>query len=107
MTLVGAACTVLHVLRHVVEVKIRPARREQDDLFRMLMAKIYLAGVLVGLVATQGGAATRVGLALLWPLGPLAFVITVAGLLVVAAIAFPMFGVILAATVGVGWWWLR
>ena len=48
-------------------------------------------------VATQGGAATRLGLALLWPLGPLAFLITVAGLLVVAAIAFPLFGILLAA----------
>ena len=73
----------------------------------MLMAKIYVVGVLLGLIATQGGAATRLGLALLWPLGPLAFLITVAGLLVVAAIAFPMFGVMLAAAVAAGWWWLR
>jgi hypothetical protein len=73
----------------------------------MLMAKIYVVGVLLGLIATQGGAATRLGLALLWPLGPLAFLITVAGLLVVAATAFPMFGVMLAAAVAAGWWWLR
>ena len=73
----------------------------------MLIAGIYVAGVLVGLLATQGGVATRLGLALLWPLGPLAFVITVAGLLVVAAIAFPVFGVILAAAIGAAWWWLR
>jgi hypothetical protein len=73
----------------------------------MLMAKIYVVGVLLGLTATQGGAATRLGLALLWPLGPLAFLITVAGLLVVAAIAFPMFGVMLAAAVAAGWSWLR
>ena len=31
----------------------------------MLMAKIYVVGVLLGLIATQGGAATRLGLALL------------------------------------------
>lgn len=73
----------------------------------MLMAKIYIVGVLVGLVATQGGAATRLGLALLWPLGPLAFLITVAGLLVVAAIAFPLFGVILAGAIAAAWWRLR
>jgi len=73
----------------------------------MLMAEIYVVGVLVGLFATQGGAATRLGLALLWPLGPLAFVITVAGLLVVAAIAFPWFGLILAAGIGAAWWTLR
>lgn len=73
----------------------------------MLMATVYIVGVLVGLVATQGGASTRLGLALLWPLGPLAFFITVAGLLVVAAIAFPLFGLILAGAVGAVWWWLR
>lgn len=73
----------------------------------MLIAAIYLAGVLVGLLATQGGVATRLALALLWPLGPLAFAITVTGLLVVAAIAFPVFGVILAAAVASAWWFLR
>ncbi len=73
----------------------------------MLMAEIYVVGVLVGLIATQGGAATRLGLALLWPLGPLAFILTVAGLLVVAAIAFPMFGVVLVAGIAAGWWVLR
>jgi hypothetical protein len=73
----------------------------------MWMAEIYVVGVLVGLMATQGGAVTRVGLALLWPLGPLAFLITVAGLLVVAAIAFPLFGVILAAAIATAWYALR
>jgi len=73
----------------------------------MWMAEVYVVGVLVGLLATQGGIATRLGLALLWPLGPLAFLITVAGLLVVAAIAFPVFGVILAAAVATAWWALR
>ena len=73
----------------------------------MLIAGIYLAGVLVGLLATQGGVATRLGLALLWPLGPLAFAITVAGLLVVAVIAFPLFGVILGAALASAWWFLR
>ncbi len=73
----------------------------------MWMAEIYIAGVLVGLFATQGGVAARLGLALLWPLGPLAFVITIAGLLVVAAIAFPLFGLILAAGIAAVWWTLR
>jgi len=73
----------------------------------MVMAEIYVVGVLVGLFATQGGVATRLGLALLWPLGPLAFIITVAGLLVVAAIAFPIFGAIVAAGIVAAWWMLR
>ena len=58
----------------------------------MWMAEIYVIGVLVGLMATQGGALARIGFALLWPLGPL---------------AFPMFGVILAAVIGAAWWFLR
>jgi hypothetical protein len=73
----------------------------------MWMLGVYLVGVVVGLMATQGGAGTRLLLAVLWPLGPLAFLITVAGLLIVAAIAFPVFGVVLAATVAAGWWLWR
>ena len=73
----------------------------------MWMAEIYVVGVLVGLIATQGGPGTRLALALLWPLGPLAFVITVAGLLLVAAIAFPLFGLMLAAAIAADWWLLR
>ena len=73
----------------------------------MWMLGVYLIGVVVGVIATQGGPATRLLLAVLWPLGPLALVITVTGLLVVGAIAFPVFGVILAATLAVAWWLLR
>lgn len=72
-----------------------------------IAAIVYAAGVLLGLIATQGGWATRLVLALLWPLGPLAFVVTVAGLLVVAGIAFPVFGLILVAAGGVLWWAAR
>jgi len=50
---------------------------------------LYLVGVLVGLVRTDGGPVDRVSCALLWPLGPLAFVLTVAGLVVVALLALP------------------
>ena len=73
----------------------------------MWMTTVYLGGVVVGVLAGDGGPATRVGLALLWPLGPLAFIATVAGLLVVAGIAFPFFGVALAAAVAAAWWALR
>ena len=66
---------------------------------------VYLAGVAIGLIATQGGIATRVALALLWPLGPLAFVLVSTGLLLLAAVVFPVFGVILAAAV-TGIWWI-
>jgi hypothetical protein len=73
----------------------------------MWMLAVYLVGVVVGLIASQGGTGTRLLLGLLWPLGPLAFIITVTGLLLVAAIAFPVFGVILAAAVATAWWALR
>lgn len=71
------------------------------------MLAVYLAGVAIGLIATKGGLATRIALALLWPLGPLAFVLVSAGLLVIAGVVFPVFGVILAAAVAGAWWMLR
>ena len=48
----------------------------------------YVTGVLVGLWRTDGSPATKLTLAVLWPLGPLAFLITISGLIVAAAIAF-------------------
>jgi hypothetical protein len=49
---------------------------------------VYAIGVLIGLWRADGPPATRLMLALLWPLGPLAFLVTISGLVVVAAIAF-------------------
>jgi hypothetical protein len=45
-------------------------------------------GVLVGLWRTDGPPATKLTMALLWPIGPLAFVVTVSGLVIAAGIAF-------------------
>ncbi len=73
----------------------------------MWMATVYLVGVAIGVLAADGGPAARIGLALLWPLGPLALIVTVAGLILVAAIAFPAFGVALAAAAAAAWWTLR
>ena len=73
----------------------------------MWIATVYVVGVMIGLLVTDGGLAARIGLALAWPLGPLAFLVTVAGLLVVAATAFPIFGLALAAALGAAWWALR
>jgi hypothetical protein len=70
----------------------------------MWIATVYVVGVSIGLLVTDGGLAARIGLALAWPLGPLAFLVTVAGLLVVAAIAFPIFGLALAAAIAASWW---
>lgn len=73
----------------------------------MWIATVYLMGVVVGLSAIDGGPFSRIALALTWPLGPLAFVVTVAGLLVVAAIAFPLFGGLLATALAASWWLFR
>jgi hypothetical protein len=49
---------------------------------------IYLAGVAIGLWRTDAPLPTRLLLAMLWPIGPLAFVVVVAILLASAPIAF-------------------
>jgi CHASE2 domain-containing sensor protein len=74
------------------------------NILSVWLLEIYLAGVAVGLVATHGGVATRIGLALLWPLGPLAFIVVSAGLLLIAGVAFPMFGIILTVVIAGIWW---
>ncbi len=60
---------------------------------------VYAGGVLLGLALTNARWPVRLGLALAWPLGPLAFVLTVALLLAVAAVVFPIFGGIVALIV--------
>ena len=49
---------------------------------------IYLIGVAVGLWRTDGSLLTRLLVAGLWPIGPLAFVIVVAILIAAAPLAF-------------------
>ncbi len=66
-------------------------------------AAIYVAGVVIGLLRVDGSVTTKVGVALIWPLGLLAFVVTIATLVAVAAIVFPMFGLTLVATLVATW----
>ena len=49
---------------------------------------VYLAGAVVALLRTDGKAIDRVTVAVLWPLGPLAFVMTVVILVVASPFAF-------------------
>jgi hypothetical protein len=63
---------------------------------------VYSAGVLIGLAATDAGPAKRLGFALLWPVGPAAFVVTVAVLAAASLIAFPIVGVVVLAG-ALGW----
>jgi len=65
---------------------------------------IYIAGVLWGLLASDAGPFERLVLALLWPLGPLAFVVTVTILLMALPIAFPKVGIPFWLAAGSLWW---
>jgi hypothetical protein len=67
---------------------------------------LYIGGVVVGLLLTDGRPIERLVLALLWPIGPLAFIVTVAILLGAAAIAFPVFGILVLALGAAAWWFL-
>ncbi|MBI4265722.1 MAG: hypothetical protein HY657_15210 [Acidobacteria bacterium] len=71
--------------------------------WEVVAAVVYVAGVAWGLLAIDARPAARVGLALLWPLGPLAFVLVVAILLAASLVAFPMFGVGVLVTVAGLW----
>jgi hypothetical protein len=72
---------------------------------RILWA-VYAAGALVALWRTDAGWPTRIALALLWPIGPLAFLVTVAILLGASLIAFPLIAGVIAAVAAAGIWWL-
>jgi len=67
---------------------------------------IYGAGVVLALWRTDASWPTRIALALLWPIGPMAFVITVAILLGASLIAFPMVAGGIAVVVAAVVWWL-
>ena len=64
---------------------------------------IYAVGVVIGLIATDARPLARICLALLWPVGVLAFLVTVGGLLAVSVVLFPLFGISLAAAALAAW----
>ncbi len=51
---------------------------------------VYVGGVAVGLLATNDRLWRRIVVALAWPLGPLAFVVVVCGLLAAAFLLWPV-----------------
>lgn len=61
------------------------------------IAGVYLLGVAVALFTIDARGPARLGLALLWPVGPIAFVVTISILLAASLIAFPMLGLIVLA----------
>jgi hypothetical protein len=50
---------------------------------------LYVAGVLIGLVVMRDPWGERLGTALMWPLGPIAFAVVVPMMLIAAAILWP------------------
>lgn len=67
-------------------------------------AAVYVAGVVSGLIMIDARPLARIGLAILWPLGPIAFVVTLTVLLIASLIAFPAFGAAVLIAAGVLWW---
>ena len=67
---------------------------------------LYVAGVVFGLLMSDERPAERLVLAVLWPLGLTAFVVTAVILLVAAVIAYPLVMVPALAGVAVMWWLL-
>lgn len=67
---------------------------------------IYVAGVVWGLLKIDAGPATKIALAILWPLGPIAFAVTITILLAASLIAFPLWGAAVMIAAAAAWWWL-
>ena len=68
---------------------------------------IYAAGALIAIWRTDASWPIRLALAALWPIGPLAFLVTVAILVAASLIAFPVVAALIAAAgVAAVWWFL-
>lgn len=67
---------------------------------------LYLAGAGIALWRTDSPWPSRLGLAILWPIGPLAFLLTVALLLAASVVAFPAIGVGAATAAALIFWWI-
>jgi hypothetical protein len=67
---------------------------------------VYAVGIVLALWRTDASWPARLAIALLWPIGPAAFVITVAILLAASLIAFPLVAAATIAIAGIGWWLL-
>ena len=64
---------------------------------------LYVAGVLWGLLKIDAPAGQRLAIALLWPIGPLAFIVTVTLLLIALPVAFPKVGIPFWAAAALAW----
>ena len=72
-----------------------------------LLGAIYIVGALLAVWRTDARWPTRVARAAVWPVGPVAFVVTVTILLAASLIAFPLVaGTIALAGAAALWWFL-
>ena len=67
---------------------------------------VYVVGVVVGLLRVDASPVTRLVVALLWPVGAIAGVVTISGLVLMAMVMFPVLGVAVVAGAAVMWWLL-
>ena len=72
-----------------------------------LLLVIYGIGVAFGLVFTDARPVGRVALALMWPIGPLAFVVTMLPLVAASLVAFPLFAAAVSGAAAVACWMFR
>jgi hypothetical protein len=72
----------------------------------MILLIVYLAGAIVALMRMRDPWPARVATALVWPLGPAAFVIVLAVMLVAAAILWPLPVLAAGALAGALAWWM-
>lgn len=68
---------------------------------------LYAAGLVWGAVRAREWSGEALAALVLWPLGPAAFVLTVLGLLGVAAVVWPAVGVALVGAAVLAWWFVR
>jgi hypothetical protein len=67
---------------------------------------IYVMGVLIGLVVMRDPIGPRLATALVWPLGPVAFVVVLTLLLAASAVLWPVAVLGTAAVVGAVVWFV-
>ena len=81
----------------------RPPRDYDFDVWIALGC--YVVGVLLALWRTEAAWPIRAAVALLWPVGPAAFILTVLLLVAASTIAFPLVGALVAAgALAMAWW---
>jgi hypothetical protein len=72
----------------------------------MIFFLVYLAGVIIGLAVMRDRWPARVVAAMVWPLGPMAFIVVVSIMLIAAAILWPLPILSAGAAIAALAWWL-